>query len=336
MKRTGRILLLLTASGFAVMPLLSQTTPAKKLSFDVISIKPNVPASGPGPRRSGGGARGDRFMATGVPLRMLLQIAYGNASNAGPGGQLQIVGGPSWIDSDAYDIQATADCSGGALRLEQLQQMIQSLLQDRFQLIAHMETRELPVYNLVVSKDGLRIKPSADQTPSPIVAQGPPLPCSPVATNPPPFPPLPPPGQRGGPGDPNFVPPRGAMFTMMSPDGMTMQASGVPVGNLAVMLQNQIGRPVFDKTDLMGLYDFKMTFSPEGMELPGLRGLPPGAPPGAAIGGPTGPGAPTGPAAADPLPSLFTAIQEMGLKLESAKGPVDVLVVESVQKPTEN
>ena len=114
---------------------------------------------------------------------------------------------------------------------------------------------------------------------------------------------------------------------------MTIQASGVPVGNLVGILQNQIGRPVFDKTDLKGLYDFKMTFSPEGLELPGLRGLPRGAPPGA-IGGPTGPGAATG--AADPLPSLFTAIQEMGLKLESAKGPVDVLVVESVQKPTEN
>jgi uncharacterized protein (TIGR03435 family) len=122
---------------------------------------------------------------------------------------------------------------------------------------------------------------------------------------------------------------------MMSPTGMTMQASGVPVGNLVGMLQNQIGRPVFDKTDLKGLYDFKMTFSPEGLELPGLRGLPPGAPSGVAIGGPTGPGAVRG-AADDPLPSLFTAIQEMGLKLESAKGPVDVLVVESVQKPTEN
>jgi uncharacterized protein (TIGR03435 family) len=305
---------------------LFQTTPAKKLSFDVISIKPNAPTAGPGPRRSGGGARGDRYMMSG-PLRMLLQQAYGKASNAGPGGQLQIIGGPSWIDSDEYDIQATANCSGGALGLEQLQQMIQSMLQDRFQLKAHMETRELPVYNLVVSQDGLKIKPSADQTPPPIVTQGPSLPCSPPPASPAP---LPPPGQRGGPGDPSFAPPRGTMFTMMSPTSMTIQASSVSVGNLVGMLQNQIGRPVFDKTDLKALYDFKMTFSPEGLELPGLRGIPFGPPPGAAIGG----GAVT--AAADPLPSLFTAIQEMGLKLESAKGPVDVLLVESVQKPTEN
>src|SRR5262245_54984752 len=103
MKRSGRILLLIAASGFAVMLLMSQTTPAKKLSFDVISIKPNVPAPGPGPRRSGGGARGDRYIMNG-PLRMLFQQAYGKASTAGPGGQLQIVGGPSWIDSDEYEI----------------------------------------------------------------------------------------------------------------------------------------------------------------------------------------------------------------------------------------
>jgi uncharacterized protein (TIGR03435 family) len=141
---------------------------------------------------------------------MLLQQAYGKASNAGPGGQLQIVGGPSWIDSDEYDIQATADCSGGVLRLEQLQQMIQSMLQERFQLKAHMETRELPVYNLVVSKDGLKIKPSADQTPPPIVTQGPPLPCGPAPATPTPLPPLPPPGQRGV-RRPSFIPPRGAM-----------------------------------------------------------------------------------------------------------------------------
>src|SRR5207247_2514625 len=119
-----------------------------------------------------------------------------------------------------------------------------SMLQDRFQLKAHMETRQLPAYNLVVSKDGPKIQPSGDQTPPPIVTQGPRLPCGPAPANPTPFPPLPPPGQRGGPGDPSFVRPRGAMFMMMSPTGMTMQASSVPVGNLVGMLQNQIGRSV--------------------------------------------------------------------------------------------
>jgi len=92
-----------------------------------------------------------------------------------------------------------------------------------------------------------------------------------------------------------------------------------------------VGRPIIDKTDLKGLFDFRFQFSLEGVTLPGLPG---GLQPGPGLG-PAGPAA-TPPTAADPVPSLFTAIQELGLRLESAKGPVPVLVVDSVQKPTEN
>jgi uncharacterized protein (TIGR03435 family) len=129
------------------------------------------------------------------------------------------------------------------------------------------------------------------------------------------------------------------MFMMMSPTGMMLQATGVPLANLLGMLSQQVGRPVLDTTNLKGLFDFKLRFSPEGLNVP----LPPGAPPGApsaggAVGG-TGPIS-TGPggiaSASDPVPSIFTAIQELGLKLESAKGPVRVLVIDSVQKPKEN
>ncbi len=114
---------------------------------------------------------------------------------------------------------------------------------------------------------------------------------------------------------------------------MAMQASGVPLASMINMLQQQVGRPVIDKTDLKGLFDFKLQFSPEG-----LSGGPPLPPPGL---GPAGPAGPAGPvpataAASDPVPSLFTAIQELGLRLESAKGPVPVLAIDSVQKPTEN
>jgi uncharacterized protein (TIGR03435 family) len=83
----------------------------------------------------------------------------------------------------------------------------------------------------------------------------------------------------------------------------------------ASALEIQVGRPVIDKTDVKGLYDFKFTFSPEGLPRTPLGAVPPA----------TGPG-----------PSLFSAIQELGLRLESAKGPVGVLVVDSVQKPSEN
>jgi uncharacterized protein (TIGR03435 family) len=111
---------------------------------------------------------------------------------------------------------------------------------------------------------------------------------------------------------------------------MTMRASGVPITNLIGMLQQNMGRPIIDKTDLKGLYDFQLTFSPEGLNLPTPFGpIAPG-------GGPAGPAAGTPNAAADPVPSLFTAIQELGIRLESSKGPVEVLVVESAQKPTEN
>lgn len=332
MRKTGKVVLLIAAIIFAVVPLLSQTSPAPKPSFEVISIKPSAP-NNLGIR--GGGARGDRYTMTGAPLRMLLQNAFQRPSSGAPSPQIQIVGGPAWIDSDRYDIQATADCSGGVLSREQLQLMIQSMLESRFQLKAHMETREVSIYNLVVAKDGPKLKTSEDQTP-PAVPQGAPQPCGPAPAAPvPPPPPFGGPGQRGNPFDSNFTMPRGAMAMMFSPTGFTMRATAVPLPNLINMLQNQVGRPIIDKTDLKGLFDFQLQFSPEGLASPALNG---GAPFGPLPGAPPGGAGPAiaPPASADPVPSLFTAIQELGLKLESSKGPVPVLVVDSVQKPTEN
>ena len=333
MNQPGKVVLIFAAAAFAVIPLLSQTSPGPKPSFEVISIKPSAPNLN---FIRGGAARGDRYSMTGANLRMLLQNAYGRPSAGIPFGQLQIIGGPSWIDSDRWDVQATADCSGGVLSREQVQLMVQSMLEDRFQLKAHLETRELPIYNLVVAKDGPKIKASEDQTPPGAGGLlGPPQPCSPAPAAPtgPPPPPPPLPGQRGGPGDPNFVLPRGAILMMANPTGLTLQGTAQPISALIGVIQQQVGRPVVDKTDLKGLFDFKLQFSREGLPAPvaGPALLPPGPPPGAA--GPA-PGPAT--AAADPVPSLFTSVQELGLRLESAKGPVEVLVVESVQKPTEN
>jgi len=326
----------LAALLFMAVPLLSQTAQTTKPSFDVVSIKPSEP-NAMGMR--GGGTRGNRYTMTGANLRMLLQQGYREATD-GPS-QLQIINPPSWIDADRYDIQATVDCSGGILAREQVQLMIQSMLEERFQLKAHIETRELPIYNLVVAKDGPKIKPSEDQT-LPRLGSGPPQPCGPAPELPPapPPPPPPPPPGAGGAFPPNVNLPRGAMMMMMSPTGMMLQATGVPLANLLGMLSQQVGRPVVDTTDLKGLFDFRLRFSPEGLNVPPL---PPGALPGAPLGGaavggtgpnPTGPGATA--SASDPVPSIFTAIQELGLKLESAKGPVRVLVIDSVQKPKEN
>jgi uncharacterized protein (TIGR03435 family) len=99
-----------------------------------------------------------------------------------------------------------------------------------------------------------------------------------------------------------------------------LRASAVPLGNLITILQQLVGRPVVDKTGLTGLFDFRLQFSPDGLSSSGV------------LSGTANPQS----TPSDPVPSLFTAIQELGLRLESAKGPVDVLVVDSVQKPTAN
>jgi uncharacterized protein (TIGR03435 family) len=344
MQKIGRLFLITAAFAFAVIPLLSQTaaqqTPAaRKPSFEVISVKQGAPGSG----FRGGGPRGNSLILTNAPARMLLQLAYQRTAGAAPGIQLQVVGAPSWMDSEFYDIQAKADCSGGPIPREQMQLMIQSLLEDRFQLKAHHETRELPIYNLVVVKEG-KLKASDDQT-APVgpVPGGATL-CGPVPEFPgTPFGPRGGPGARGGPFDPSNPPPlpplpRGAMRMMMNPTtGMTMEATSAPIANIVNLLQGSAGRPIIDKTGLKGLFDFKLNFSAEG--LPGI-GTPfgPAPPPPPAPAAPGGGGLnPTTNNAADPIPSLFTAIQEqLGLKLESTKGPVEVLVIDSAQKPTEN
>lgn len=325
-RRAAAISAILALSGARAF---TQTAPPKP-SFDVISVKPSTPL-GNGPISIGGGAQGDRFTMLNATLRMLLQRAYQQPGNTPfGGGPLQIVGGPGWMESERYDVQAKADCSGGAIPREQLQLMVRSLLEDRFRLKAHLETRELPVYELVVGKDGPKVKRSADQTPpaTPLLRAA--SPCEPAST----AGAAPLPGGRGAPPPfgPGFAPPRGSTFIMMGTSGVTLRAMAAPFAVVVGILQQQLGRRVVDKSGLEGLYDFELTFSSEGLDSPFGRGFPL-PPPGA--GGPPG-SAPTAGTAADPAPSLFTALQELGLKLESAKGPVDVLVIDSVEKPTAN
>jgi uncharacterized protein (TIGR03435 family) len=315
---------------------------APKPSFEVVSIKPTDPNL----NIRGGGPRGDRYVMTGATLRMLVQQAYANPNVQGA--MLEIVGGPAWMDSDRYNIEAKADCSGGVISREQLLLMLQSMLEDRFQLKARVETRELPVYNLVVAKEGLKMKASADQTPMG-GGRGAPQPCGPAPAAPalPPPPPPPPPGVGGARGGALFDAaqmPRGAMLMMANQQGMTVQGGAVPIGSLVMMLQQNVGRQVIDKTELTGLFDFVLRFSREGLAGPlGGAPVPPGGTPFGPAGG-VGGGVPGGgltgatapPVALDPMPTLFSAVQELGLRLESTRGPVQVVVIDSVQKPSEN
>jgi len=262
--------------------------------FEVASIKPNT---NPGPGVITGIIRplpGGRLSANAVLPRFIIQFAYAIRP-------YQISGGPDWINSAHYDIEAKAE---GNATPQQIRLMTQSLLEDRFKLKAHRETRELPVYDLTVSRSGLKLLPPKEGscvTPDP---NGPPL--------------VPAPGQAP-------TPVCGAAVVTITPSGARILGGKVSMASLILTLSNMLGRTVIDKTGFSGAFDVDLQFAPD----QALAVLPPPGPPGA-------PGA-TAPAADPAGPSIFTAIQEqLGLKLDSGKGPVEVLVIDSVEKPTEN
>jgi uncharacterized protein (TIGR03435 family) len=230
-------------------------------AFEVASIKP----SAPGQR----GVRiqiapGGRFVANNVNVKFLIGEAYNIRD-------FQISGGPSWIGSERYDITAKADGEENK-GPEAFRPMVQGLLKDRFQFKSHMETKELPVYHLVVGKNGSKLTENASGPDKGMVRMG-----------------------RG-----------------------QVSATGVPIAMLCRQLAMQLGRTVIDKTGLTGDYDFKLEFTPEEGMGPGPGGDAP--PPPDTVG-----------------PSLFAAIQEqLGLKLDGAKGPVEVLVIDHIEKASEN
>jgi uncharacterized protein (TIGR03435 family) len=211
-----------------------------------------------------------------------------------------LIGLPGWAASDCFDIQARAE---SPVPVEQLERMLQSLLEDRFQLKAHRETREASVYQLVVTGGGHKMKLSDDQTPP-----GRPKPVS----------------------DPAVPVPRGLTNISMVPAGgrvqVTLSGTGIAMDQLANRFQGLIGRSVIDKTGLKELFDIRVQAIFD----------PPEPTPAA------GPNAPATEVATPGPPQwvdalLFRAIQDqLGLKLESAKGTNQVLVIESVQKPSEN
>jgi uncharacterized protein (TIGR03435 family) len=177
--------------------------------------------------------------------------------------------------------------------------MLQALLADRFQLTLHRETKELPIYALVMARKDGKLGPRLTES-----KEG-------GCTMPDPTKPPPPPE----PGKPATL---GCGGMMMSPRRLT--ASSVPLANLAPTLSRMLGRTVVDKTGLAGKFDISLEWTPD--ETQAIQ-LPPDAP--------------------KPLPSdgsgpsIFTALQEqLGLKLESQKGPVEIFVIERAEKPSEN
>jgi uncharacterized protein (TIGR03435 family) len=277
------------------------TIAAANPTFEAASVKPNK--SGPGPIGIGF-APGGRFRATNVTLRMLIGAAYG-APQILP--DFQILGGPKWLESERFDIVAKADGDpkpGPNGPPPEMFLMLRSLLAERFQLTVHSETKEMPIYALVLSKGdgkgGSQLHAAAVDCVALMAAAR-------ARGGQPPPPPQP--GERPQCG------------IRMFPGNMA--AGGMSVAQLAGTLSRMpaVNRVVVDRTGLTGSFDWDLKWTPDQLQPAGE------APPGAL---PLPPIDPNG-------PSLFTAIQEqLGLKLESTKGPVDVLVIDRAEHPTED
>lgn len=278
--------LVLIVSATAVLSLRAAPQDASP-AFDVASIKRDVSGQ-PGPMfRLFPGFHVER--ATVKDLVVLAYLVH----------DFQVTGGPGWITSDRYNIEAKAEAVPAfnqQVRTLQLRRL-QELLQDRFKLAVHRETRELPTYDLIVAKGGLKLQPLKEGS------------C--IATEP--GKPFPAPGKN---------PMDYCGFGGITGRGR-FESSSTTMTDMAGSLSLLTGRQVFDKTGIKGLYRVQLTFAPDSSAFPFSPETP------GATGNPT--------PAADSGPNLFTAVQEqLGLKLESSRGPVEVLVIDHVEKPSEN
>jgi uncharacterized protein (TIGR03435 family) len=259
--------LLLTAGGLAAPRLhgqAGQPTDQKALAFEVASIKRNVSLD-----RSGtmGFEPGGRFHAVNAPLLWLIATAYGQFQR--PLFESQVAGAPDWLESEHYDITAKAGADFVSNNAQQefrdSRALLQSLLEERFGLKVHHDTRQLPIYVLTRVKSegalGRRMTTSVTD----------------CATT------------------PDKCSFRGLQGHVV--------AISITLDILTGLLSNAAERIVIDRTGLEGRFDIDLEWSPD--------------------------------QAASDKPSIFTAVQEqLGLKLEPTKGPVDVLVIDHVEKPT--
>jgi uncharacterized protein (TIGR03435 family) len=241
--------------------------PTATLTFDVASVHLSAPSTD-GHNHIWNDIHESHFRTGNLSIRDLIQYAYNLPKS-------QIVGGPGWLDSGMYDIDAKSS-SEVDVRLkampdgdaaQQKRVMVRELLKERFSLTTHEETRVLPVYILVLAKGGAKFQPSDHS------------------------------GTR----------------IDVGRSRIHVQGSDDTIGLLARELAQSQGRLVVNRTGLTGRYDLTLRWTPD--ETPLLNGEPdPNAPPG-----------------------LFTAIQDqLGLKLESGKGPVPVLVIDHIEPPSAN
>jgi uncharacterized protein (TIGR03435 family) len=245
--------LLILASLLGAPQVRAQAPSLTPIAFEVASIRPHRGEI----VMMGGQFSGPRIRLVALTLADLVGDAYHCD-------RYQISGAQAWIESERYDVLANAP-GDNAPTQDNLRRMLQALLADRFQLKVHMETKERPVYALVVAKNGGKLKASAAEEYSQTAS--------------------------------------GARTAHMTFAKATME-------QLASNLYYSVGRPVFDKTGLRGFYDFTLDWTPD-------------------YGGPSS-------SEANGV-DIFTALQEqLGLKLEAQKAPIDMLVIDHAEKPSEN
>jgi uncharacterized protein (TIGR03435 family) len=289
----------LAFGAFQAAPLRAQLVVAKQgealPTFEVATIKPNTSESG-----------NMRMMTTptgfsveNVQLRQIIKTGWGAKTDA------QISGGPDALLDQHFDVDAKIDPDDVARMKSMSRQdrgrmtdlMLQALLSDRFHLKVHIDTRELPVYALLIAKGGPKLTAAAPPPPSP--------PADGQKVN------LLAPGEKPGPGT------RGTRMTM-SGTTAEVEAHGAKMEFLASILSGQSetgSRLVVDKTGLTGEFDFMLHWAPENLSAAAAATSDPEA----------------------ENPPLFTALQEqLGLRLEPGKAPVEIVVIDHAEPPTPN
>lgn len=240
---------------------------ATQLDFDVVSVKPGKPGCllvqiGPSP---------DGFHLQCIPLSALIRYAYGY----GAFNDERVLGEPSWIKFEAYDVDAKVEFGDTGtfdkLSLEQKETMLQPILKSRFKLGVHQETKVLPVYALVIGKGGDKLKESSPDD---------------LATK--------------------------TLPTLRMRGRGKLEGHHCSIKEMLSFLSPLQGRTIVDRTGLSGKYEFTLSWTPNSMTT-------------------------DAPAEDESRPSIFTAVQEqLGLKLEVQKAPLNVLVVDHVERPSVN
>jgi len=281
MHRVLALILAALSFGAAARAQAPATAGQARPAFEVASIKRNTSGSDSASVR---GLPGGRLTVTNNTLRNIIRNAYALQN-------FQIIGGPDWINVDRWDVVAKAE---GDAPPQQMIQMVQTLLADRFKLVVRRETREMPIYALVVARSDGTLGPKLTRSTTD---------CTAVIADA---------RARGG-APPR--PPDGRVQCGMRVNNGRIQMNAETMVNLVRNLSPIAGRSIIDRTGLTGGFDLELTWTPD---------LPSG-------------NAADGPPPANDGPSLFTAMQEqLGLKLDAQRGPVDVLVIDSAVRPVED